>query len=262
MNLFNVKYLILEDEEPIAIRLKEDIIRWEKEIRHNTAFTIDIACSSSEAIHLYLAKKHDVLFLDIELGNHNGYDHFLGVLLRRAQQLPYTVITSGSPKRKELYYDKQPLYAPYILDRWDKPFFERTQECLDLLFMKIDQIEHHSNSLSPTRGALLIQGTGHNVTKCFFDDIVYLAANGNETKFYLFSKNEIEIYPKNMGYYEQKLPGTGFYRIGKFFIINDQYFKSLEGKSKNYRCYFTNDTYINVPYTQLNAFKKYIENKF
>lgn len=259
MTLANIKYLIVEDEEMEAIRLKFEVEEWEKNVRGTkTAIHIDIADSPSKALLLYAKHQHDVLFLDIGLAGNskNGYDDVLGEIKKNGLKLPYTVITTGAVDRSDDYINNQPSYNPYIIGLWKKPFFDEVEELLTELFLKIQNLENILSKMEEKQNTMIGEDAAFlviNKQRVFLEKIIYLKADGACTRFFVIDMKGSPhhqvtqiIATKNIGHFEKLLPNDmeaptfGFLRTHESYIVNKAHVSKYKNANSGGILYFKN----------------------
>ena len=207
-------HALIVDDEKKCISLLQKML--------HTAFPeIEIIASSTnpaEAIKLILKHEPNLVFLDIEMPNLNGFE-----VLKATRDIQYDVVFTTAYQQ---YAINAIRFAAldYLLKPIDKDELIQTihrykakykksnqQQQFDLLFDNLKNITNPSNkiSIATTEGVIFINTT----------DIIYIEASGSYAK--LFLKNgESLLCSKNLKEFEEMLLNRSFFRIHHSFIIN------------------------------------------
>jgi two-component system, LytTR family, response regulator len=209
-----IRSLIVDDELPACNVLKNYI----DEFCHEDVEIVAIARSVKEALKAIRIHRPELVFLDIEMPNDNGFD-----LLRKAQKIDFKVIfvTGYSEYAIQAFRFSA---VDYLL----KPInIIELREAVAKVKKDIDQQLDHRNLeilISGIRNpdklpeTMVIRDTeGFKVLKN--DEIIYCKADGYCTHFYL-TGNHKETSSRNLKYYEELLGGYGFQRVHNSFLVN------------------------------------------
>ena len=230
MNFNKIRYLIVEDVLDTAQKLKEHISQ------RQDFESIDIEDNVATAFKLFNRKKHDIIFLDINLKESNGYD-LLQKIKAHYPKLPYVIIMTGEESGKDNFTQQFQDYAPYIVAYWHKPIFANIEDKLEELLLKL--------KTHPTQTTRTFISIGKN-ERCKIESIVYLEAAQQYTNLYLSNSKAPKVASKNLKHYEELLPrhshdcSEGFIRIHKSFIANKAFVRKIERTGKTGKCYLLN----------------------
>lgn len=210
-----LKTIIIDDEESSLNALRQKLLQ------HCPEIDI-IACSNYPQTGLEAIESlhPDLVFLDIEMPIMNGFN-----LL---QNLGYKNFELIFVTAYDHYAIKAIRYS--ALDYLVKPVE------IEALKEAVKRAVEKKENLPNQRLELLLENAFNERRKfkkiaipasdglCFInvDDIVYLEASGNYTKFYLANKTK-HLVSKTMKDFEEVLPHEIFIRIHNSYIINKQY---------------------------------------
>lgn len=223
----NMKYrcLIIDDE-----MLARDVIR--TFVQHDLAIEItDEAANGSEAVVKILQHRPDVIFLDIQMPELDGFE-----VLREVwpHHQPFVVFTTA--------FDQYALRAFEVnaIDYLMKPFDEiRFHQSLGRLKERLSQksqprIEELVNSLLRDQKEkeenylqrLLVKEAG-KMYLVKTDDITHFSADGNYISVYTIQKKVYTIY-ESLGSLENRLDPSVMIRVGRSNIVNMNFISELE----------------------------------
>lgn len=171
-----------------------------------------------EGIKAIRIHEPDIVFLDIEMPNKNGFE-----VLEATRDIPFNVVFTTAYQQyaikaikfSALDYLLKPVDADELKDAMfrfkQKQKNEQRDKQLNLLF---DNLKNNGNaysrlSLSTSEGVLFINTT----------DILYCEASGGYTFFYMKNGDKL-ITSRTMKDYEDMLPQNHFFRIHHSFLIN------------------------------------------
>lgn len=163
---------------------------------------IKLAASVELAIPIINEMEPDIVFLDIEMPQHSGFD-----LLDILTQVSFlTCFVTGY----EQYAIKAIKYGAfdYIL----KPVN------IDELINVVAKAEKTTKAPRINTPSLMIKST-NRIDVVQLQKILYLKAVGNYTDFYL-SNNDTVSSAKKIGEYESLLPDSQFFRTHRSYIVN------------------------------------------
>lgn len=215
-------YVIIEDTLGALKNLQTSLKSYEnfKEI--------GLANNPSQGIAMVQSLRPHLVFLDVELGEANGFDVLREIRLF-STELPFFIMTTDYVK-----YAKEAVNADalYFLD---KPIDPDELELALLKFQKkFAEIQSHL-TLKTSEGHFFIQ----------FQDIVYLEADNNACKIIRKNAKNSMFASKTLKEMENTLPPS-FIRVHKSFIVNQQYIQMLNTTKKilQLNC---NDELIEIP---------------
>jgi DNA-binding LytR/AlgR family response regulator len=198
-----MKVLIVEDEKRSALRLKKLMLNHPKANNFNIAF----AESVYEAEKIVSNEVFDLLFLDLQLNNEDGFD-----LLRNVVSQSYqTIIVSAYTERAIEAYE----YG--VLDFIPKPVFqERLNKSIDRIFS--------TARLNNQTKSLYIKSR-NSVEAIEVDKIIYLKSVDRYSELNLDHGSK-KIHNLSLDKIIKILP-MNFERIHRSIILNLNYFKKI-----------------------------------
>ena len=217
----SLKAIIVEDEKNAMNLLKNKINELEISVD-----VIGSAPSIREAKELIEKKEFDILFLDIELREGNGFD-----LIESLEKVNFEIIFTTAYNQFAI-----DAFKVNALDYLLKPI--DTEELNQAVHRAQKRIESKSENIydrlsdminsrnSPSKLALKERG---KITFVDVDEILYLKADGVYTE--IITKKNKHVSSNNLGYFEGMLNSDYFSRVHRSYIIN----------IKEVKEYFTSD---------------------
>jgi two-component system LytT family response regulator len=214
-----IKTIIVDDENKASEFLEKMLYRY-----FPNKFYVCSLCESIEnaviAIETY---QPDLVFLDIQMPNKNGFE-----LFKEIKDINFEVIftTAHSEyaieaiKRSALDYLLKPINYIDLLGavtRYEnKSKKEGQQKQFNVLLENIDKgdIAHKKMAISTDAGIEFVK----------YNSIIFLEAQNNYTKINLIDGTSI-IASKTLKYFEELLPSELFFRIHKTYLVNMNFVK-------------------------------------
>jgi len=233
-----LKVILVDDEENVREALSQLLELYHPEMR------VCASCNSvTSAITAIKEYQPDILLLDIEIGNENGFAIF--------KQFP-------KPDFRVIFITAYQQYALQafrfaVLDYLLKPIdpallSEALKKAADLfdkekISVKIDSFLHNISDLSKDSKKIVLK-TSDNIHLVNLRDIIYCEADRSYTTFHLVDKSRI-LVSTTMGDYEEMFKDYRFFRIHQSFLLNLNYFKRYE-KSEGGKAVLTDNTSLPV----------------
>ncbi|MBL7755606.1 MAG: response regulator transcription factor [Chitinophagaceae bacterium] len=210
---------IFVDDEPFSVILLEGLAeRYCPEIKN-----IGTASTVSEAIDLCIKLKPDLMFLDIEIHDENGFD-----VMEAISDIPVMVVMVTAYEHYALRAIKRSV-IDYVL----KPV--RISEFRDAVAkaakLKAEREAGISQVQEDVKDHYLALPHGNKMVITNIQQIVRLEGLSNYSRIYTVEKT-MHITARTLKEYEDKLPADMFMRIHKSHIINIHYADKIL-KSKN-----------------------------
>jgi two-component system LytT family response regulator len=214
-----IKTLIIDDEHNASEFLEKLLKRY-----FPNKFHVCKTCESvDEAVKAIEEFKPNLIFLDIQMPNKNGFE-----LFKEIKDIDFEVIftTAHSEfaieaiKRSALDYLLKPINYIDLLGAITR-FEEKTKKQVQQNQLSI-LIENMDSGDSAHKKIAIATETGFEFLK--FNTIIYLEAQSNYTKFYLTDNSTI-ITAKTLKHFEEILPEELFFRIHKTFLVNMNFIK-------------------------------------
>lgn len=218
-----IKTLIVDDESD-ARDLLNNILKNNEDIEI-------IACveSAEEALNWITKTLPDLVFLDVQMPNKNGFD-LLDDLKKLKITYPEIVFVTAFDQFalkaiKHSAFDF--LLKPIDIDELEKTIHKFKTKTLKSDF--VNKIDVLFENLSQNKK--LKFNTRHGFMTLNPNEIVYCSADGSYTQVYL-KNSKLEIFTNHIGYLVSILPVTNFFRISRSQIINTKYLFSVIRKEK------------------------------
>lgn len=211
-----MRALIIDDEPMPAKRLASMVAKHCFEIK-----STEICSSPSKALSRLKEVEFDLIFLDIEMPQMNGFEFLEQAMLPKKTQL---VITTAYQQYAIEAFNADALH--YLV----KPVKEA-----DLVKAIRKVVAQQANTGNYTelnkRGIItLYEDNEYHIIR--EEDIIRLEADGTYTKFILQDKNYLSS--SRIGVYEEKLSKELFFRVHKSHIINLREIEKLGRGRKSY----------------------------
>ncbi|TGK31772.1 DNA-binding response regulator [Leptospira gomenensis] len=199
------KTVIIEDDSSISDFIKKEV---ENHGKFDVVGTFD---RGSDALRFLIENKVDLLLLDIELPDFNGFD-----ILKELDEPPLTISVTGYEGNAKTAYD----YGN--IDYVTKPIVpERLYKALDRAYEKVSSMKGVSIHNYGTK----FKGVDRNVFVTY-SNIVYISSNGKHSILHTVDDG-IEVIG-TLKDLEPKLSMGKFRRVHKQYIINMEYLAHIE----------------------------------
>jgi two-component system LytT family response regulator len=209
-----IKTIIVDDENNASEFLEKMLHRYFP----NKFYVCSLCESIDDAIIAIENYQPDLVFLDIQMPNKNGFE-----LFKEIKEINFEVIftTAHSEfaieaiKRSALDYLLKPINYIDLLGavtRYEnKSKKESQQKQFNVLLENIDtgDVAHKKMAISTDTGIEFVK----------YNSIVFLEAQNNYTKINLIDGTSI-IASKTLKYFEELLPSELFFRIHKTYLVN------------------------------------------
>lgn len=230
---------IIVDDEPDS---RESIKLIVTKFYNDEIEIVDSVASVKEAVRSINSLKPDLVFLDIEMPNENGFQLFEYF----GDDYDFEVIFITAFQEYALSAFR---YA--ALDYLLKPVdYKQLGEAIQR-FNKADRhysklridtyLNNLTNDLEKNKTILLPAKNGYNVVK--INSILYCRADGNYSNVYTLDGKSF-LLTAILKHLEERLPDSIFFRTHKSFLVNLNYVKKVD-KSKNL-IFLDNDKTIDV----------------
>lgn len=208
--------LLIEDERLAREELKS-LLKDFMEIE-----IVGEARNGSEALEMIKKLSPDLLFLDINMPEMNGFE-----LIKQLEEIPQVIFVTA--------YDEFALKAFEVnaLDYLLKPVDpKRLQEAINKLTNSDEDFTSSSNGILASKDRLLTLEDKVFIKdgeKCWFIElrkIRMLESDGNYVKVYFDSSRPLLL--RSLNSFEERLDARFFFRANRKFIINLQWISSIE----------------------------------
>lgn len=221
----NYNYIIVEDQLGSLKNLQTALTS------HKNFIEIGVANSLSKGISMALSTRPHLIFLDVQLGEENGFDLIKEIRLFTSE-IPYIIMTTDYDKYAKKAVNNDVLY---FLDKPIDP---------DELMIGLKKFEKRFLELQ--KHITIKNSEGH-----FFmplDSIQYMQADNNYCKIYREIMGSMMV-SKTLKDLARILP-SNFIRIHKSYIVNTKYVQMLNTSKKIIRLAILNsenETYLELP---------------
>jgi two-component system LytT family response regulator len=208
-----MKALIVDDEILVAKNLELLLKRYCSDVSIE-----GIVHSIKDAERMIREERPDVVFLDVEMPNGNGFD-----LLKKFDQINFGVIfvtafdhyAIKAIKYSAIDYLLKPIDINELVAAVQKAESQMKSKSvnqgLNLLLQNLSQPTSRMQKLSlPTMDGMIFVN---------IDEILYCKSDGNYTSFYL-ANGQTPMVTRQIGTYEDILPEPLFCRIHRQYIVN------------------------------------------
>ncbi|MFZ4621372.1 MAG: LytR/AlgR family response regulator transcription factor [Bacteroidota bacterium] len=215
---------IIVDDEPLAREKVRLFAQGEKDIE-----IVDMCSNGFEALASYQRSKPDLIFLDIQMPEMNGFE-FLDRI--SSEPLPGIIFITAFDEfalRAFEFHALDYLLKPYDRERFSKALDHARQSIRSLNRPDITEEQIKSLLLSVNQPTAildrLIVKSGGRVIFLRIEEIDWMEAAGNYVK--LHTGNESHLIRETMNNLESQLPPLKFIRIHRSTIVNIEKIKEL-----------------------------------
>lgn len=208
--------VVIVDDEPLAIRAMRRLLSV-----HGELTIVGAADSLAGAVQIIAAEKPDAVFLDIDLGNSDGFD-----LIARLDPPPQVVFVTA---HAEYAVDA---FAAAAVDYLLKPVMpERLAEALSRLRRNRQPPEPDASGEAGGRDILELR-TPNRTVLAAPAEIAALCAEGDFTRVVLADQPPLLIW-RTLSHFETVLPAPPFVRLSRSLILNRDRLRSFDTPSRN-----------------------------
>lgn len=231
--------LIIEDSLPARNSLKYDL---------NSFPFIEVLGESgkvSEAVDLIKTHQPDILFLDIELLDGNGFE-----VLEQTKEFDYKVIFTTAYESYALKAIKfsafDYLLKPIIFEELENTLNRLTSVSEKEVSENLDtQYQVLKDNMQLEKPSFIVLSTENEQHICKVEDIVYCEADRGYTTFY-FKKGKPILVSKTIGIYEEILSDHSFIRPHQSYLVNLRYIENIQNENSMYSIELPGNVFIPV----------------
>lgn len=215
---------IIVDDNPLNIEVLSDLLQEES---HDISL-VGTAENGEEALKMIKSKEPDLVFLDVEMPNMNGFEVLASLPEIKFQTIFVTAFSQYAIQAirfNALDYLVKPIDPKEL-----KLAIRRYRS--DGRLQHQDQIQNALNNLNKKNALdqVLFLPTQEGGMKMILRDIIRIAGDRNYSTFYL-SNNKTKISSKTLGHFEEILSGNEFFRCHRSFIINRYHIGKIQKDS-------------------------------
>ncbi|MBP6089725.1 MAG: response regulator transcription factor [Crocinitomicaceae bacterium] len=233
-----IKAIIIDDEAHARESLTNVIHQYCQEIT-----VIGSGENVADAIALINRFSPDIVFLDIDLPNGNGFTLFEHITSPNFETIFTTAYEEYAIKAfrvAALDYLTKPIDFRQLIEAVER---FRTKQKVELKEQRIELLlENLSNKPTEFNKLVLPDYDGYTLIKV--SDIIYCKADGSYTEIYLLNGKTITT-SKLLKVVEELLPSQTFYRIHKSYVVNMNLIKRYN-KSEGHQVLMENNTLLDV----------------
>ncbi len=216
-----LKLIIVDDEEDLREALNRLLDLYHPGIQ------LCASCDSLPAAILAIREHQpDIVLLDIEVGNKNGFDifqhfpqpNFRVIFITAHQQYALQAFRFSA-----LDYLLKPVDPDLLAEALIKAADAIDQERMSV---KLSAFMENMSGASKDSKKIVLK-TADTIHLVNLSDIMYCEADQSYTHFYLADKSRI-VVSTALGNYEELFCEYGFFRIHQSFLLNLHYFKRYE----------------------------------
>jgi two-component system LytT family response regulator len=205
-----IKAVIIEDEPQSQEALARLI-----ELYCPQVTLAGIASSIDQARIILASTKPQLVFLDVELGNGNGFD-----LFKHFPEPPFEIVFTTAHEKFALEAIRFSC-LDYLLKPIDYRELQRAVSRIDLAARRtqsqIDNLVYNLKS-NGVRQYKLAVSHAHGYDFIAIDEIIMAKAEGNYTRIFIDEKEILTT--RTLGEFENLLPSSQFFRSHKSYLIN------------------------------------------
>ncbi|MBN9313609.1 MAG: hypothetical protein BGO40_12160 [Chryseobacterium sp. 39-10] len=225
----NYNYIIVEDNAG-ALKNLQTALKPHHDFRE-----VGVAHTLSKGISLALKARPHIIFLDVQLGDENGFNLIKEIRMLSAE-IPFIIMTTDFDQ-----YAKKAVNADvlYFLDKPIDP--DELEIALQKFERRFLELQNHI-TLKNSEGHYFMQ----------LDDIQYIQSDNNYCRIFRMNQPMMHV-AKTLKDMEAILP-LPFIRIHKSYVINSRYVKMLNTTKKIVRLAITDfemQTEIELPISDL-----------
>ncbi len=221
-----IKAIIIDDENASCLFLKKLIAKYCPEIE-----IVGIANTNQEAVALIDEVHPHLIFLDVQLLKENEISFF-----NKSNLPPFEIIIT-SPKKELAVLSYTVEAVDYLLKPIKKePLFRAmikydTKNKSNLITQQLLQLQKDYNNHTEKNVLIAIKQSSAFIM-LNSKEIIYLEADGNQTKVFIKSTNLPLIADEGIGDFVKRLPIGQFHKIHKSLVIRLKYIKKYGDKGE------------------------------
>lgn len=216
-----IKTIIIDDEVKARDTIQHMLKAYCPEVE-----VIDTAGSVKEGIKVLKAKKPDLIFLDIKMGDGTGFD-----LLRELDDIDFFIIfvtafeefAIRAIKFSALDYILKPIDPDELVNAVFKAKEKIAKESMDV---KLGALYENLDVFASNNKKIVLKTTG-SVHLVNLKDIIRCESEKNYTHFYTIDEEKITV-SKTLKEYNDMLNEFSFYRVHQSHLINLAHVKRYE----------------------------------
>ena len=242
--------VVIVDDEPHALKGLQTMLAEDKRL-----LVTGTISNPRDAVSFITEKKPDLLFLDIQMPEMNGFE--LLQALKETGVTPTIIFITAydryaveAIKHAAFDYLLKPIDTKELKNSLDRFFVQAEEEEVKQKYIKLLE------EVSPKRKITFTSAGGFLLMDQ--KEILYAQADWNYAKVYR-SADDVEMVTMNLGAIESVLPGTRFLRVNRSVIINLDYLYRVKRISR--QCVLKKDGVeytFSIPLARIRQLEKLI----
>jgi DNA-binding LytR/AlgR family response regulator len=217
--------ILIVDDEPEARELIQYMLQGEKGIS-----VVGLAGNADDALEQLKRKKPDLVFLDIQMPDKDGF-HFIELVHQEGYDPGIVFVTAyehyaiQAIRNSVFDYILKPIHKEELVSailRFRERKNRKNNQEINTLIRILKEAGPDKIKLNTRAGYMLINP----------NEVVYCEADGNYTHLQLISGNR-ELTTQNLGSIEDLFKGTSFFRVSRSYLVNLKYLSRVDRKSCN-----------------------------
>ena len=248
--MIDIKAVIIEDEEKSRNTLKNMLTDFCEGVE-----IVGMGESIADGVKSIIEHKPDLVFLDIELPNGNGFELFNYFPLGHFDVIfttAYDQFAVQAFKMSAIDYLLKPIDLEDLRNGLqkvrDKKHGEFLKEKIETLRSNLNNT-FHKLALPSSDGLIFIE----------LNDIIRCEASGNYTKFHL-TNGSSHLISKTLGHYEEILKDSNFFRTNRADLVNLNHIQKYT-RQKRATILLSDGTTLNIAEGRKNSFLEIFEGK-
>lgn len=215
--------ILIVDDEPEARELLKFILEEEEGL-----MVVGLACSVDEAVRLSREQQPDLVFLDIQMPDKDGFQ-FINMVGQKDPKPGIVFVTAfdnyaiQAIRRSVFDYILKPVRKEELIqavDRFRRRSHQEQNGELSRLIEALEQRKPGKIKLNTRSGYVLIDPV----------EVVFCKADGNYTHLRM-STGSHELTTQNLGSIEDLLKHSTFFRVSRSYLVNLKYMARVDRKT-------------------------------
>lgn len=220
-----MKKIVIIDDEPLARSIVMEYLQAHQD------FEVVAECNNGfEGVKAIMQHKPDLVFLDIQMPKINGFE-----MLELLDTLPPVIFATAFDEYAIKAFEANAvdyLLKPFSKDRFNTALekWAAKQNNASAPAKNIAGLLEHSEKQPDEKNRIVVK-SNNEISIVPVNDIFYIEAYDDYVK--IFTKDNYYLKKKTMGYYEEVLDDSKFFRVHRSFIISLQQLTRIEPLEKN-----------------------------
>lgn len=209
---------------------------------------VGLADNYTDAKLLIENSDYDVIFLDIKLGDGNGFD-LIENLNESNNYIVFVTAYEEFALRAFKFNTIDYLLKPVGIEDL-KNVIKKLEKHL------INQDDRNSHHHYEAKDQIAVPGI-HDIKFLKLNEILFLESDGRYTTFYLTNNRKITS-SRNLGEYEKFISDSNFFRVHNSYLVNLSHVKAIKKSDGMYIEFFESSKQLPIAKRRLNALKDFL----